>query len=192
MLGFPQTARARVIDKSLRIARTVSPDGWHGPFATDERIVRGNAAVVVQAVDLARHAGEALREIVGIGRSAAIADGKKEVAASVESHPAAKVRTGAGRLIGRRIEDHFQIGETVILQLAPRDRGEGAFADRLRVSEVDPTVLRVIGMQHDIKKSSLTACNDWWNTGDFAWCGSRFIDEQKSSAAFGDKKPSIG
>jgi hypothetical protein len=47
-------------------------------------------------------------------------------------------------------------------------------------------------MQYDIKKSSLTPRNDWWNTGDFAWCGSRFIDEQKPSASFGDKKPSIG
>jgi len=146
----------------------------------------------VQAVDLARHAGKALREIVGIGRSTAIADGKKEVTTSVESHPASEVQTTAGRLIGRRIEDHFKIGEPVILQLSACNCGESAFADRLRVSDVDPAVLRVSGVQREIKESSLTPRDDRWNTGNFAWRGSRFVDERKPSATFGDKKPSIG
>jgi hypothetical protein len=47
-------------------------------------------------------------------------------------------------------------------------------------------------VQREIKESSLTPRDDGRNTRNFAWCGPGFIDEQEPSAAFRDKKSSIG
>ena len=59
-------------------------------------------------------------------------------------------------------------------------------------SAVSDTVSNSIRVVKVSKQASLTARDDGRNTGDFARRGARFVDEQKSSAAFGDKKPSIG
>jgi len=78
----------------------------------------------MQTVDFAGHARQTLREVVRIGRSAAVADAEEKMASSVESHPASEVQAALRGLVGGRIENHLEIGQAIVAQFGPRDGGK--------------------------------------------------------------------
>src|SRR5688572_28762097 len=87
MLVRPQVAGLRVDDEALRVAMAVAPDLRARALATDERVVRRHAAVVVEAQDLALVVRQVLRRVgfeVALGRRLAIAGRQEEEALLVE------------------------------------------------------------------------------------------------------------
>ena len=88
--------------EALRVAVTVAPDGGCGFGVLHERIVGGDAAVVMDAVNFAGGPGE----VLGIFAVAAFADGEEQKTGAIESDTAAKVDAAGGAVIFERTFEH--------------------------------------------------------------------------------------
>src|SRR5690606_25862299 len=127
-------ARLRMKGETLRIAVTVAPDLGQRAFAADEWVVLGDAAVVVQAQDLALVAAEVLRRMIldvlheAVRDEAlhAVADRQEEMPFAVERHAAAEV---TGPVVpGLRHEDLLDVLEAIVDEAGAAHRGRAEVA----------------------------------------------------------------
>ena len=119
-LGLPQLAARWVDGGALRVAMAVGPDLRPRILLTDEGVVVGDRSVRIDAHDLAEIVGEILRR----AELEALAEGDEQLAVRREGEPRAEMVAALDlRLLP---EDHFDIVETAIGELAARDRRPGA------------------------------------------------------------------
>src|SRR5690606_3845546 len=134
VLVRPDIARFRMDREALRVAVAVAPDLGQCALAVHERVVRGDAAVLVQADDGALVVREVLRRVLlgrlPGGRRAAVADAEEDVAAAVEGEARAEVEAAAAPRL--RHEDLLHVHEAIALEQAARDRGRAIAPDLVR------------------------------------------------------------
>ncbi len=156
VLGLPQVPRLRVHRQTLRVAVPVAPDRRLDPLDPDERVVGGNAAVLVDPVDRPVVVAAILRRMeleVTARRSLTVPDAEEDVALAVEDDARAVV-AASPRV---RHEDVLKAHQPVVLEAAPADRGRRAvtFGVRLGVAEVDQPVRREVRVRDHVEEPAL-------------------------------------
>jgi hypothetical protein len=150
--------------QSLLVAMAVAPDLGQRARLADERIVLGNASVIVQADDDAVMIRQVLRrmrfEVAG-GRHLPVAHGYEHVAVRVEDDARPVVATTAG--LGD--EDLLDVEKGAVLETAARHRGCRIVTHRLGVAQVHETVGGEVGMQGDVEQAALALGEDLRHPG---------------------------
>ena len=147
VLALPDVAGGGMGDESLGVAVTEGPDGGAGIGLLDERVVAGDASVVVDAVDFT--VGEC--GILGFVLGAAVAYAEVEVAV-LKDEACAEVDSG-GTVLGKGgFEEGLVIGPTVVANAPANDFGHAlgfavAFFAAGGVAEVDPAVAVIVGVR---------------------------------------------
>ena len=101
-------------------------------------------------------------EQLGVFALTALADAEEEVTFIVEYNPAAEVdAAGLDVMFRLRLIDRLLVNERATAEFSPDDPGEGhvlalVILLRIGVGEINPAVLRKLGMQDDVKESRLT------------------------------------
>jgi hypothetical protein len=170
VLRGPQLTRLRVEGEALQAAVSVAPDLGERAGATDERVIRRYAPVVVQADDLTLMKRKILSGMLFARHreriDGAVRDRDEQIAVGVERQPRPVVRLA--RAPRARLEDLLHALEPVALQ-SPSDHGRGALravGARLRVAEVDQAVGGEARMYGDVEQSALAAVADRRNARD--------------------------
>ena len=156
----------RMPRESLRVAVAVAPDARHArrPPATN-------------GLSSGTRPSSQMRWTLPLGRERscaslpvpALADGEEQVALAVEHEARAEVHASGAIQLGRaRCEDRLLLDERPSRSLP---RTTAVIADAVRagvaVGEVDPAVLRVVGMHGDVEQAALAlrprrpACRGW-------------------------------
>src|SRR6267154_5040486 len=148
VLVLPQFPGFRVDHQPLRVAMSVTPDLRSRVFCSNERIVGWNCAVIAQAKDLAGVISKLLRAVLMM----ALAKCEEQIAVQ-EGHASAVMEAIFGIGVGR--EDPLAIDKLVFPQVVAVRAVGAALARSFGITEVDPAILRVIGMQRDIVKSRI-------------------------------------
>src|SRR5262245_34089572 len=128
----------------LRVAVAVAPDRRVRSRAPDERVVLGDAPVRHHAVDLARGERQALRLVL----HAAVAARVEEVALAVARESTAVMSVTAAEDTGGGLVDELLVDPGSVAHVAAHDRRHRDAPLALdRVAQVDPAVLRVVGVE---------------------------------------------
>jgi hypothetical protein len=164
VLGGPEFPGDGVITQALHVAMAVTPDRAEGIGSVDERVVGRDAAIGGDAEDFTERAGE----VLGLGRVSAIADGEKEMAGGIEEKAATVVRGVGGVEFGVGAENSFLVGPAVFPDAAADDDGHGGALDGagFGVSEIDPAVVREIGVGDEVEQTAVLFDEDLREAGD--------------------------
>src|SRR5580692_2040792 len=135
-------------DQALRIAVAIAPYLRLRIFSTDERIVGRYAAILAQAKNLAGIIVELLRPVLMM----ALAEGKKQIA--VEKNHASAVMEAIFRVCVC-CEEALAVDHLVVAQAEAIDHGCAAFARPGGITQVDPSIFRVVRMQRDVMESGV-------------------------------------
>jgi len=169
MLGLPEQAGGGIEGEAFGIAMAEGPDRRKRARRGHEGIVLGDGAVIVEPMNLAQRRGQVLRHL----EIMAFAHRPEEMSLAVEQE-ARTVMVGTVAIrIFRRLKQHLLVGPFVVgIDLAAHHPGHGrrrqiwrlVFA-RLhlvarwhgRIGQVDPAILRIVGMQRDIQHATILA-----------------------------------
>src|SRR6185436_13406966 len=149
VFGGPEFSGDGVKREALGMAVAIAPDAGPRAAGFHERIVGRRGTVGVDAMDFS----ERTREILGAGGRATFTDREEEVAVLVPEKAAAIVARVGEVIFLRRAEDQFFVGPRAVANASAHDDGHaggGIFAG-LGVGEVEPAVLRVVGMGDEIE-----------------------------------------
>ena len=147
-LACPKLAGARVPCEIRHVAMTVGVDLRVRVIVADERVVRGDSAVVPQAHHLADVAVELLRKNSHarvVGRKVRIVVVEREIDRAVRPEcGAARYGSAHDPTVGDKNFPH--VGEGRVLQASPRKRGSGHAVTALYVVEIDEAILGKLWM----------------------------------------------
>ncbi len=169
VLGLPEQAGGGIESQAFGIAVAIGPDRAQRARRGHEGIVLGDGAVIVETMDLAQRRSQVLRHLEIV----ALAHRPEEMPLAVEQEARA-VMVGAGAVgIFRRLEQHLLLDPFIGgIDLTAHDPGHGGGREigrlvlaRLHliarrhggIGEINPAVLRVIGMQRDIQHAAVLA-----------------------------------
>lgn len=152
---------------SLHVAVTVAEDLRLGAGCLHKRIVRGHAAVVMQANQFAVVVAQVLRGMrfeLALGRHLAIAKRQVQKALVVEGDLATEV----AKALRFRLEQLLDVGEPIVLEAATDQRRRrrhdvlrrGRLAHLLRIGEIQQLVGREVGVHRDLEQTALAAVHD--------------------------------
>lgn len=166
VLSVEEFSGYRVEGEALRVAVAIAPDGGIGFSVTDEGIIGGDAAVVVEAMDFAVGA----RDILSVRALAAFADGEVEITLAIEGDTAAKVNAAGFNVVLKfALVNRLLIDESAVFDFAANDTREadlGAVGVLLGIAEgkIEPAVVGIIGMSNDVEQSGLACGVDGGHT----------------------------
>ena len=188
VLVHPELRAARAQRRALGVAVAVGPDLRAG--LAHPGVARRDAAVAVEADDLAQGAVEVLRRVE------LLALAERDVHGLVgPEHDARAEVAGAGGLRCLPVDDR-DVGERIADEAAARDRGArevllGAAA-LLGVGPVDPRLARVVRVDGDIEQTALVAERDRRHSESREGALARGIEQQQRAGLLGDEHPAVG
>ena len=183
----PQFPRLRMQGGALHIAVAQREFLRLRTGATDEGIVGGHAAVVVQADHRTRVIIEHLRARL----VTTVAEGQIDHAFAVKHDAAAEMLAGAGfRFHG---EQDLHAGHSITVEFAARQCGAPATRAGGVVGPVDPAVLCVLRMKSDIEQATLAAGDDLGQAFDRFWIKLKILaDNAQPPCALSHQHPAVG
>ncbi len=188
VLGVEEFAGYGVEGEALRVAVAVAPYSSIGFGVTDEGIISGDAAVVVEAMDFAVGA----RYILGVRALAAFADGEEEITLAIEGDAAAEVDAAGFNVVLRfALVNCLLVDEGAVFDFAANDAREtdfGAVSVLLGIAEgeIEPAVFCVIRMSNDVEQTGLAAGVDGRHAAQGAIGEFAVFDEIEVASFFGD------
>ena len=195
VLVEPEVAGLGMEREALRVAVAVAVDVLERALGSDERIVGGDAPVVVQAHDHAVVGGEVLRRVgrqfgePATRRHLPVPGGDVEVAFRVECQARAVVV--AARRAGD--PDLLDVDERVVLQAPPHHaRARSSAFARPGVAEVEQAIRLEIGVQGHVQQAALAPCDHLGHAPDGLIEERSVTHDAQPSRPLGDEHVSAG